>query len=278
MATIDPTTLRAPGGYDFTDKRVLITGGGSGIGAELAIACARRGATVGICGRRADRLNAVLHEMQQHSAGSRCWVADLSDLESLATFAEVVVDDLGGLDVLINNAGIPKRRPVTALTFDEVEYTNRINYLSPVALTLAFLPTLIEARGEIINISSVAARLSPPAEAAYAATKAAITAWSESMVVDLGIAGIALGVHVVNPGVFDTELFHLPNNDAFSSPVEMLPTAAIVEPVLGLLGTAQFEIYVPAWFGDVVAHKFPDTTAYLQGNIAYGRSQANNGS
>ena len=91
MAANDPATRRVPDGYDFTDKRVLITGGGSGIGAELAIACARRGATVGICGRRADRLNAVLHEMQQHSAGSRCWVADLSDLESLATFAEVQV-------------------------------------------------------------------------------------------------------------------------------------------------------------------------------------------
>ena len=81
-----------------------------------------------------------------------------------------------------------------------------------------------------MNISSVAARLGPPAEAAYAASKAAITAWSESMQVDLGIAGSAVKVHVVNPGVFDTELFHLPDNDDFTAAVEMLPVESIVEP------------------------------------------------
>lgn len=259
--------------YDLTGKRVLVTGATSGIGAELARACAQRGATVGICGRRADRLEAVLAELVAHSPTSRGWVIDLAELDGIEAFARRVLDGLGGIDVLINNAGIPKRRTTMALTFDEIESVNRINYLSPIALTIALLPSLIEASGEIINISSVAARLSPPAEAAYAATKAAITAYSESMVVDLAVANINVGVHVVNPGVFDTELFTLPGNDPFSSPIEALPVAAIVEPVLGLLGTDQFEVYVPEWFGDVVGHKFPDTTAYLKGNIAYAKSQ-----
>jgi hypothetical protein len=92
------------------------------------------------------------------------------------------------------------------------------------------------------------------------------------MRVDFGIADIDVGVHVVNPGVFDTELFTLPGNDPFTAPVEMLTPAEIVEPVLALLGSPTFEVYVPAWFGDVVAHKFPDTTAYLDGTIAFGRS------
>ena len=274
MKTVTMTTTRSPSpDYDLVNKRVLITGGGSGIGAALARACGQRGAIVGICGRRTDRLADVLSELHEHSTASRAWTIDLADLDGLEHFAATVIDELDGIDVLINNAGIPKRRTVMALTYDEVEYVNRINYLSPIRLTLALLPNLIERHGQIVNISSVAARLSPPAEAAYAATKAAVTAWSESMVVDLGIAGIELGVHVVNPGVFDTELFHLPGNDVFTAPVEMLATSEIVEPVLNLLGTTQFEAYVPAWFGDVVGHKFPDTTAYLQGNIAYGRAQ-----
>ncbi len=260
--------------YDFGGKRILITGATSGIGAELAVACARRGATVGICGRRAERLQSVLDELHQHSSVSRSWTIDLADLDGVAPFAQDVLDAFGGLDVLINNAGIPKRRAVMALTYEEVEYVNRINYLSPTALTIALLPSLIASKGEIINISSVAARLSPPAESAYAATKAAITAFSESMLVDLAVAGHEVAVHVVNPGVIDTELFTLPDNDPFTSPVEALPVAEIVDPVLGLLGTGQFEIYVPSWFGDVVAQKFPDTTAYLNGNIAWARSQA----
>ena len=259
--------------YDFTGKRVLVTGASAGIGEALATAFAERGATVGICARRADRLASVVAKLQAHSPGSRSWTVDLADLDAIEGFATRVVDDLGGLDVLVNNAGIPKRRSVLALDASTVEYVNRINYLSPVRLTLALLPALIASHGEIVNISSVAARLSPPAESAYAATKAAITAFSESMLVDLAIAGHDVGVHVVNPGVFDTELFTLPDNDAFSAPVEMLPVSDIVEPVLSLLGTDTFERYVPEWFGDVVANKFPDTTAYLQGNIAWAKSQ-----
>src|SRR4029079_11527578 len=86
---------------------------------------------------------------------------------------------------LVNNAGIPKRRTVQALTPEVVESTMAINYYSPIRLTLALCPTLVERAGHIVNISSIAARLGPPGEAAYAATKAALTAWSESMAVAL---------------------------------------------------------------------------------------------
>ena len=105
----------------------------------------------------------------------------------------------------------------------------RINYFSPVRLTLAMLPGLIDRSGRIVNISSVAARLGPPIEAAYAASKAAVTAFSECMAVDLRDTDVM--VHVVNPGVLDTELFHLPDNESgFHDSVEMLPFDAIVEP------------------------------------------------
>ena len=201
------------------------------------------------------------------------WVIDLSDLDALEAFARRASDELGGIDVLVNNAGIPKRRTVTALDPATVEAVMAINYFSPIRLTLALLPELMERAGRIVNISSIAARLGPPSEAAYTASKAALTGWSESMQVDLGIAGSEVRVHVVNPGVIDTELFHLPDNEESLANIEALPVEAIVAPVLAQLDAGTFEIYVPEWFADVVGQKFPDTGSFLAGSIAWARDQ-----
>jgi NAD(P)-dependent dehydrogenase (short-subunit alcohol dehydrogenase family) len=90
--------------------------------------------------------------------------------------------ELGGVDILVNNAGIPKRRQVTRLDPETVAAVMAINYLSPVRLTLALLPHMVErGSGRIVNVSSVAATLSSPGEAAYVASKAALTGFSESM-------------------------------------------------------------------------------------------------
>ncbi|MBA2327218.1 MAG: SDR family oxidoreductase [Actinobacteria bacterium] len=255
-------------GYSVAGKNVLVTGASSGIGAALAEGFAARGATVGICARREDRLAEVLDRVKERSPSSRSWTVDLADLPGVGSFARRVEDELGGVDVLVNNAGIPKRRRVTDLTPEVVDAVMTINYLSPVRLTLALLPGLIERSGRVVNISSVAARLSPPSEAAYAPTKAALTAWSESMQVDLHDTGVR--VHVVNPGIVDTDLFHLPDNDApIADDVEALPVEAIVAPVLDQLENGTFEIYVPEWFADVVAGKFPDTGQFLDGTIEW---------
>jgi NAD(P)-dependent dehydrogenase (short-subunit alcohol dehydrogenase family) len=258
--------------YSIEGKHVLVTGASSGIGAALAEGFARRGAVVGICARRADRLDQTLTRVREHSPDSQAWTIDLADLDAISGFAARGERDLGGVDVLVNNAGIPKRRHVTRLSPDEVESVMRINYFSPVRLTLALLPGLIERAGRIVNISSVAARLGPPIEAAYAASKAAVTAFSECMAVDLRDTGVE--VHVVNPGVLDTELFHLPDNEAgFHDSVEMLPVDAIVEPVLAQLDRGSFEGYVPEWFMEIVAGKFRDPDAFLAGTKDYARSK-----
>jgi NAD(P)-dependent dehydrogenase (short-subunit alcohol dehydrogenase family) len=261
-------------GYSVAGKTVLLTGGSSGIGAALAEGFAAVGATVGICARRADRLDAVLGRLREHAPDSRAWTIDLADLDGIERFAHKAVDELGGVDVLVNNAGIPKRRRVQDLTPDVVESVMAINYFSPIRLTLALLPQLIERHGRIVNISSVAARFSPPSEAAYAASKAALTAWSESMQVDLSVADADVRVHLVNPGVIDTELFHLPDNDESMADIEALPVEAMVQPVLDQLDAGTFEIYVPEWFTEVIAHKFPDTGAFLEGSIAWVKSKS----
>src|SRR3954469_16260538 len=107
--------------YELKGKNVLVTGASGGIGAALAEGFAARGATVGICARRADRLDAVLARCKEHAPHSRAWTIDLSELDGLDAFAAQVADELGGVDVLVNNAGIPKRRPVQVLPADVVE-------------------------------------------------------------------------------------------------------------------------------------------------------------
>ncbi len=259
----------------------LVTGASAGIGAALAEGFAQRGATVGICARRADRLADVLERCRAHAPESRSWTVDLSDLDAVGDFARRADDELGGIDLLVNNAGIPKRRRVEETSDAELDQAMAINFLSPVRLTTALLPRLLErGRGQILNVSSVAARLSPPGEAAYAASKAAITAWSESLAVELW--DTPLSVHLLNPGVIDTELFHLMGNDPMLAAVEALPTSTVVDVVVDQLVTGDLERYVPKWFGDVAQDKAVDLTGYLTGAAewyrdARARAAAGNG-
>jgi len=147
----------------FEGQRVLVTGASSGIGAGLAEEFARRGATVGICARRQERLDEVLDRCRKHSPDSRRWVVDLADPAAVDRLASSALEELGGVDVLVNNAGIPKRRHVSKLDAATVESVMNINFFSPIRLTLALLPHMLERdSGRIINISSVARRASPP--------------------------------------------------------------------------------------------------------------------
>ena len=114
---------------------------------------------------------------------------------------------------------------------------------------------------------------SPPSEAVYAASKAGITAYAESLRVDLGVAGVTSAVHVVQPGVLDTELFGLADNDASIADIEPLPVDAIVEPVLDAIESGRFETFVPGWFADIPPIKTGDLDGFLQGSVEYTRQR-----
>ena len=200
------------------------------------------------------------------------WVVDLADPAAVDTLAASAQHDLGPIDVLVNNAGIPKRRHVTHLTPSTVDAVMQINYSSPVRLTLALLPPMVErGEGRIVNVSSVAATLSPPGEAAYAATKAALTVFSESMAVDLWDTGVK--VMVVYPGVVDTELFTLPDNDPFAGGVDAISVAEAVTTILEGIDSGSHAVYVPAYFAEFAQAKARDVDGFLAGTAAYVRSR-----
>jgi short-subunit dehydrogenase len=166
--------------FSAAGKRVLITGASSGVGAALAWALAADGAVVGLIARRGDRLAEVLADCQKTSPDSRMWVADLAD--DAGALGAQAWDALDGIDVLVNNAAVPKRRAVSALEPSDVEAVMRVNFFAPMRLTLAVLPRMLErGAGMIVNVSSVGGRLGIIHEFAYCASKFALCGWSESM-------------------------------------------------------------------------------------------------
>ena len=190
---------------------------------------------------------------------------DLADLDSVAALAATAEDTLGGVDVLVNNAGMPKRRRVQDLCPAEVDEVMRLNYVSPVRLTLALLPGMLaRGHGHLVAVGSVAARLGPPHEAAYGASKAAVTAFWESMVVDLDGTGVQ--VHLVQPALIDTGLFSVPGNEPpLSDLADALPPQEAAAAVLEVIGTGRFERYVPDWFHEMASGKAADVEAFVAG-------------
>jgi short-subunit dehydrogenase len=257
--------------FEANGKRVLVTGASSGIGAALAERLASAGATVALTARREDRLTEVLERCRKHAPDSQMFVCDMADSAQVDALAAWAVGDVGGIDVLVNNAGIPKRKHVTTLDQATVEHVTRVNYLAPVQLTLALLPHLLTCESaRIVNVSSVAATLSSPGESSYDASKAALAVFSEAMAVDLWDTNVT--VLIVYPGVVDTELFTIPDNDPLPDAVPKITVEEMVDGIIDALGRDALEVYVPAWFKDLVTRKAADPQQFLSGTAEWVRT------
>jgi short-subunit dehydrogenase len=244
----------------------LVTGASSGIGAATARMLAARGTTVALVARRADRLEEVLAECLSTAPDSRAWPADLSDPERAAALARTIWDAHGGVDVLVNNAGIPLRRPVQRLTLAEVERAMTINYLSPVAMTLALLPGMLaRGRGTIVNVSSLGGRLGIATEAAYCGSKFALAGWSESLYADL--AGTGVQVRLVLPGAIDTEIWDQPDNDPAFYTGPLTPPEEVAIGIAEAIDSPHFEHYLPD-LKAVVELKTADIDGFMTGMLA----------
>lgn len=254
--------------FSAAGKRVLITGASSGVGAALARALAAQGAVVGLIARRRERLAQVLADCRQDSPDSTMWVADLANT-AVGPLALEAAEDLGGIDVLVNNAAIPKRRAVTALAPSEVESVMAVNFFAPMRMTLAVLPRMLErGEGMIVNVSSVGGRLGIIHESAYCASKFALCGWSEAMAVDLHGTGVS--VKLIEPGPVDTEIWDQPDND---DPIYDGPKFSPEEVAVGIiaaLGSDGFEHYVPDMKA-VVDLKNADIDTYIAGAAGMAR-------
>jgi short-subunit dehydrogenase len=242
--------------------KVFVTGASSGIGAATARALAAAGHTVGICARREDRLKDVLADC---GADARMWVADLLDLDGLDALAATVDEAMGGVDVLVNNAGVPKRRRVRAMTATDLEEVMAMNYHSPVRLALAFLPRMLaRASGEIVNVSSMGVHSAAFGVGAYSASKAALELFTESMYLEL--AGSGVRARVVVPGTTATEF----SDDKPGNEPSMVKGAAngataeqVAAAIVATLGDDRFLTYAVERDAHGSATKAADPNAFL---------------
>jgi short-subunit dehydrogenase len=249
---------------------VLVTGASAGIGAALALALAGRSARLGLVGRRVDRLAAVAERC--HAAGAtqvETWIQDLGDLDAAEALALEAWDRLGGLDVLVNNAAIPMRRDVRHLDLDDLATTMRIDFESPVRMSLAVLGRMLERdRGVVVNVSSLGGRLGILHESAYCAAKFALCGWTESMALDLWHTGVQ--ARLVIPGPVDTDIWDRPGTDApiYDGPKE--PPETVAAGIIELLEGDRFEAYLPD-MRSIAEFKTTDIETFLEGSASMGQ-------
>ncbi|MFI2640872.1 SDR family NAD(P)-dependent oxidoreductase [Streptomyces sp. NPDC018610] len=185
-------------------KVALVTGASSGIGEATARALAAEGAAVAIAARRVDRLRALRDELAAAGATVRVLELDVTDERAVHEAVRSVVEELGGLDVLVNNAGLMLLGPVEGA--DTTDWTRMMdtNVLGLMYMTHAALPHLLRAQGTVVQISSVAGRVAGRGAAAYNASKFAVNGFSEALRQEVTERGVR--VVVIEPGTVETEL------------------------------------------------------------------------
>ncbi|MEI7714505.1 MAG: SDR family NAD(P)-dependent oxidoreductase [Mycobacterium sp.] len=165
-------------------RTVLITGGSSGIGAAAAKKIAQAGGAVVLVARTKENLEQVAQEIRVGGGTAHVYPCDLADTDAIAEMADRVLADLGGIDILINNAGRSIRRSL-ALSYDRIhdyQRTMQLNYLGAVQLILKFIPGMRErGYGQIINISSVGVQTRAPRFGAYIASKSALDSLCDAL-------------------------------------------------------------------------------------------------
>jgi clavulanate-9-aldehyde reductase len=193
---------------DLTGQVVAITGASSGIGEATALAAAEAGAAVALAARRADRIEALAQRIADGGGRAIAVPTDVSQEDQAGAFIRRAKEELGRLDVVINNAGLMLLGPVPGADTDEWRRMVDVNLYGVLYTTHAALPILLDndppARGHIVNVSSVAGRRASAGSGVYNATKFAVNAFSEALRQEVTAEGIR--ITLIEPGAVATEL------------------------------------------------------------------------
>ncbi len=180
--------LQAKGMQDFfRDKVVVITGGSNGIGKALIDALIPRGARIATCGRNQDKLYEL--QVQYSSQIIHTRVADVSRFDDCRNFIESTISTFGGIDILINNAGISMRALFRDADVEVIRKVMDVNFFGMVYCTKLALESIIARKGTIAGISSIAGYRGLPGRSGYSASKFAMNGWLESLRTELHDSG-----------------------------------------------------------------------------------------
>lgn len=185
---------------EFAGKTIWITGASSGIGEGLALAFARAGARLVLSGRRVEALAEVAGRCQASTLLLPFEATDLAILPQVVAEAEAKT---GGIDILINNAGISQRSLALDTDFSVYRTIMEVDYFAPLRLTQLVLPAMVRrGSGAIVNNASVAGKVGSPLRTAYCGAKHALVGWSDALRAEIAQYGVS--VHVVTPGFVAT--------------------------------------------------------------------------
>ncbi len=243
--------------YNVSGRTVLITGAARGIGAECARRLSAQGANVVLVGLEAEDLERVAAEC---GTGAAWFEADVTDRDQLSGAVEGAVERFGGIDVAIANAGIGGGGPVRHTDPDAFERVIEVNLLGVVRTVSTCLPHVVERRGYVLVVASLAAVVHGPGMASYTASKAGAEAFADSLRIEVKHLGVDVGV-----GYFswiDTELVRAADaHPAYGGLRDKLPgfaaktypVSAVGDAVLDGIARRRRAVVVPGWVRTAIA-------------------------
>ncbi|CDZ30212.1 Gluconate 5-dehydrogenase [Neorhizobium galegae bv. officinalis] len=226
--------------FDLSGRRALVTGSSQGIGFALAKGLAEHGASVVLNGRDPVKLQAAVDSLKNEGYEARISDFDVTDPDAVKRGVDAIEQDIGAIDILINNAGMQFRSPLEEFPADRWEQLMKTNVSSVFYVGQAVARHMIgRGQGKIINIASVQSELARPGIAPYTATKGAVKNLTRGMCADWAKHG--LQINAIAPGYFKTPLNQaLVDNPEFSSWLEKRTPAARWGNVEELVGAAVF--------------------------------------
>jgi NAD(P)-dependent dehydrogenase (short-subunit alcohol dehydrogenase family) len=224
----------------LTGLRAAVTGGSSGIGAATARELAARGVRVAIAGRNA----AALERVAADTNGSVV-LGDLREPGCAQHIIDASVDDLGGLDILVSNAGIGWAGPFASMSDSDIDAVLDVNLRAAAHLARAAIPHLRSGRGRLVFVGSIAGLVGVPGETWYSATKAGLGCLAETLRAELRPAGI--GVSLVSPGVVDTAYFERRKAPYRRRYPRLISAETAAAAVVNAIEHGRDDVVVPPW-------------------------------
>lgn len=198
---------------NYEGKSVWITGGGSGFGRELALRYARTGARVAVSGRRADRLEETVREIESQGGSGLAVQCDVGQETQIASAVNQIINRFGSLDVAVANAAYPASGGIEALGVDDWRRQFEVNVIGAAMTAKYALPELRKTRGRLALVGSAACLAPVPMYGAYCASKYALRAIGQTLAMELHGSGVSCTV--LYPGYMDTEFSQIDDSGHF---------------------------------------------------------------
>jgi len=225
---LSDTTTEAANGRFLEDKVALVTGASRGIGRAVALELARRGAKVACVASRVENAEDTARVCGEHTDGARPYGVDVADTTSVELLVQEVQTEMGGLDVLVNNAGITRDQLILRMSEEDFDRVVAVNLKGTWNFIKATSRTLMKSSGRIVNIASVVGITGNAGQANYAASKAGVIGLTRSVAKEL--AGRNVCVNAIAPGFIETDMTAAVDDNARKELIRSIPLKRIGAP------------------------------------------------